>query len=151
MLYSVMKQESSLDPCRKRYFEPGRIKLAGYFLHYFDLAVCKNAKLKEKCFQLYTSITALFRNLAIDVACTQSYLKNDIISKLTMSIQSYYEENELMLNTVRILSKISLNQECSLKMFENTHFTKNILSFFKIFKTNLFIIIRSSFILASNL
>jgi hypothetical protein len=54
-----------------------------------------------------------------------------------------------MLNTVRILTKISLNKECSLKMFENQTFVKQIVSFYKIYKSNIFIIIRISFILAN--
>lgn len=58
---------------------------------------------------MYTNVTGLLRNLAIDVKCTTIYLKLKIIDKLTKSIELYPLQNDLMLNTVRILSKISLN------------------------------------------
>lgn len=54
-----------------------------------------------------------------------------------------------MLNTVRILSKLSLNKDCCVKIYENKNFVKNIVGFYKIYKTNIFIIIRISFILAN--
>ena len=149
-VFDVLKQESSIDSIRKRYFEPANLRLATHFLHYFELSVCKSADVREKIFVLYTAITALLRNLAIDVQCTAAYIRHNVIEKMTTSIELYADKNDLMLNTVRILSKISLNQECCLAMFKNVHFVKNIVSFFKTFKSNLFIIIRASFILASN-
>jgi hypothetical protein len=53
-----------------------------------------------------------------------------------------------MLNNLRILSKISLSEECCKIMMENKEFLKNIISFFKTYKSNTYIIIRVGFILA---
>ena len=52
-----------------------------------------------------------------------------------------------MLNNLRILSKISLSEECCKIMMENKEFLKNIISFFKTYKSNTYIIIRVGFIL----
>ncbi|KRX07299.1 Armadillo-type fold [Pseudocohnilembus persalinus] len=149
-LYSIMKNETSNEQSRKKYFIPQNLVLVTSFLHFFQFDE-KNTteKVSEKLFELYITITALIRNLAIDVNCTIAYHKYRVIDKLTKSIELYPHINDLMLNTVRILSKVSLNRECSIQMFENQHFIKNILGFYKTYKQNLYIIIRISFILAN--
>lgn len=70
--------------------------------------------ISDKIFDLYIAVTALIRNLAIDINCTVSYHKYRIIERLTKSIELYPHINDLMLNTMRILSKVSLNKECAI-------------------------------------
>ena len=66
-----MKNETQNELIRKKYFEDKNLKLLASFLHYFDLSVIKNdPKMKEKILNLYTQVTGLLRNLAIDMQCT---------------------------------------------------------------------------------
>lgn len=68
--------------------------------------------------------------------------------KVCKSIELYPNMYELMLNTLRLLSKISLSFDCCREIFKNAICVKNLISFFKTYKTNIYIIIRVSFILA---
>jgi hypothetical protein len=63
-------------------------------------------------------------------------------------IELYPENNDLMLNNLRLLSKISLCEKCCKVIMMNSECIKNIVKFFKIYKTNTYIIIRVSFLLA---
>ncbi|KAL4489170.1 hypothetical protein ABPG73_005657 [Tetrahymena malaccensis] len=147
----ILKNLANEEKLRYRFFEKRAMEIISGYLHHFELNLDeKDEDRDSKIMKLYSQITALLRNLAVDINCTRVFLEFGIIDKLCLSIVLYpNEQNELMLNTMRILSKISLNKECSLKIFENQDCIKNICSLFKIFKTNIFIIIRISFIFAN--
>lgn len=57
------------------------------FLHFFEFDEKKtDPELCEKIYELYIAITALIRNLAIDVNCTVAYYKYRVVEKLAKSI-----------------------------------------------------------------
>lgn len=98
---------------------------------------------------MYTIITAALRNLANENISTEIYLQNGIINKLVISMANFSNCYELILNTLRIMSKMSLSKECCELFLKNTDAMLNISNFFKIYKTNIYIIIRASFLLAN--
>lgn len=50
---------------------------------------------------------------------------------------------------MRVLSKLSLNKDCSCEIYKNEKCIEIITSFFKLYKTDIYIIIRSAFVLAN--
>ena len=75
-------------------------------------------------------------------------LNYQMVGQIAKMIEFYPDQSELMLNNLRILSKISLSEECCKIMMENKDCMKNIISFFKTYRANTYIIIRVAFILA---
>jgi hypothetical protein len=63
-------------------------------------------------------------------------------------IAIFPDEYDLMLNNLRLLSKISLSESCCAIMMENPICMKHIVSFFTLYKSNTYIIIRTAFLLA---
>ena len=63
-------------------------------------------------------------------------------------IAIFPDEYDLMLNNLRLLSKISLSESCCAIMMENPICMKHIVSFFALYKSNTYIIIRTAFLLA---
>lgn len=57
--------------------------------------------------------------------------------------------NDLIFNMLRILSKLSANQECCEKLNEKKQFLKTLSSFFKVYKAHIHIVIRVSYIFAN--
>ena len=63
-------------------------------------------------------------------------------------IEFFPDNINLILNNLRLLSKISLSEDCCKIMMSNKGCIKSIISFFKTYKTNTYIILRVAFILA---
>lgn len=63
-------------------------------------------------------------------------------------IAIFPDEYDLMLNNLRLLSKISLSESCCAIMMDNPICMKHIVSFFTLYKSNTYIIIRTAFLLA---
>jgi hypothetical protein len=61
----------------------------------------------------------------------------------------YFPDNmNLILNNLRLISKITLSEDCCKIMMTNKNCMKNIIQFFKTYKSNTYIILRVAFILA---
>ena len=61
--------------------------------------------------QLFVQITGCFRNLAMETQHIELFIQEGALVGLFQMMQNYKDHKELILNIVRILSKVSLNYE----------------------------------------
>lgn len=78
--------------------------------------LCKTVMTEEdnnnpKIPQLFVQITGWYRNLAMDPQQVEIFIQEGALVALSQMMQCYKEHKELILNIVRMLSKISLNYE----------------------------------------
>lgn len=62
---------------------------------------------------------------------------------------NYSNNYDLILNTLRIMSQMSLSKDCCNIFMNNDDAIRNICFFFKIYQTNIYVIIRASYLLAN--
>ena len=62
---------------------------------------------------------------------------------------NYSNNYDLILNTLRIMSQMSLSKDCCNIFMTNDDAIRNICFFFKIYQTNIYVIIRASYLLAN--
>lgn len=68
--------------------------------------------------------------------------------KLLLNMEQFHEHHEITLNTLRLMSKVSLSRECCQVFLQNEQVMKNIALFFRTFVSNIYIIIRTAYFLA---
>lgn len=61
--------------------------------------------------QLFVQITGCYRNLAMEPQHVEIFIQEGALVAISQMMQSFKDHKELVLNIVRILSKISLNYE----------------------------------------
>jgi hypothetical protein len=99
-------------------------------------------------------VSGLLRNLVVDPQCIEVLIDSNVLFATKMvgvvakMIEVFPDQSELMLNNLRILSKISLSEQCCQIMMENKECMKNLTAFFRTYRANTYIVIRAAFILA---
>lgn len=77
----------------------------------------------------------------------KQFLDSKCILTITKSIEFFPENYELVQNTMRILTKISLEENLALQIYQNSKCMLNLIQFLKTYSSDLFIILRVTFIL----
>lgn len=87
LLITTLKNNASNQSIRAKFFETKNLETLGFFFHFFSFdektrnLLDSNAKNTEfdkrtlKIFEIYTNLTGLFRNLAIDSECISRFLE----------------------------------------------------------------------------
>ncbi|CAD8090520.1 unnamed protein product [Paramecium primaurelia] len=145
LIFIIIKNIANNQKEAQKLLQPTYIQLIDNYLHSFPY----DQTYEKDLLNLYTTITATLRNLANENNSVEMYLQNGIIKKLVISMVNYSNNYELILNTLRIMSKMSLSKECCEYFLQSTEAMQNISSFFKTYQTNIYIIIRASFLLAN--
>lgn len=144
-LFTVFKNAANNSKEQAKFLQPQFIQLIDSYLHTYPI----DALYEKELMNMYQLITAGLRNLAIDDSSVEIFLQNGLISKLVTSMSENSTHYELILNTLRIMSKMSLSKECCELFLKDEIAMRNIAQFFRSYQANFHIIIRASFLLAN--
>ncbi|KAK3249599.1 hypothetical protein CYMTET_40976 [Cymbomonas tetramitiformis] len=99
--------------------------------------------------QLAVQVTGILRNLAVYAGHAEQFMKADAIAALTSTIGRFVRHEELMLNVTRILSKLSMDDDCRREMGKDEEHLRQLLQLLKVQPDNSSLVLRVAFILGN--
>ncbi|KRX00351.1 Armadillo-type fold [Pseudocohnilembus persalinus] len=104
--------------------------------------------LEQDYLDLQIQISGLFRNLIIDISeNVEMFKKSGCLLKISECIEKYYDNVEIVKNSIRSLTKVSLEETLARQIYQNSNFVDKIIGFLTTYQPNLYIILRVVFIL----
>lgn len=98
--------------------------------------------------KMLVQVTATHRHLAAEDKSVKAFLKSETVEFWTRLIELFPRSHDVVLNLLRLFSKVSMNEECCQKIHARRVCTRNLVSFFREYRTNIYVIIRIAFIFA---
>ncbi|KAM3134604.1 hypothetical protein pb186bvf_013246 [Paramecium bursaria] len=142
---TILKNISNNQMERSKILQQAYLLLIDQFLHTFPI----EKQYEKELSNINIILMATLRNLSIDATSTDLYLQCGIINKIVQTMVNYSNNYDLILNTLRIMSQMSLSKDCCNIFMNNDDAIRNICFFFKIYQTNIYVIIRASYLLAN--
>lgn len=98
--------------------------------------------------KMLVQITAAHRHLAADDKSSKAFLKSECFEGWTRLIELFPRSNDIVLNILRLFSKLSTLEECCQRIHAKKICIRNLVSFFREYRSNIYIVIRVAFIFA---
>jgi hypothetical protein len=93
-------------------------------------------------------LTSALRHMAAEERVYRLFLMSGCVDPWTKLVEMFPTSNELMFNLLRILSKLSAEQEICAALDGKKQFLRTLCSFFKVYRDSIHVVIRVAYIFA---
>ena len=98
--------------------------------------------------KMLVQITSAYRHLAAEEKSYKAFSTSKTVEEWIRLLETFPTSKEIILNLLRLFSKFSTTQSCCETLDAREVCIRNLISFFATYKTDIYIIIRVSFIFA---